>query len=42
MGSVLQIVGAAAITVGLGLFSFPVAVIVGGLFLFVAGLAVSK
>ena len=41
MGSVLQIVGALAITVGVGLFSVPVAVIVGGVFCLVAGLSVS-
>ena len=42
MGSVLQIAGAVAITVGVGLLSVPVAVIVGGVFCLVAGLAVSN
>jgi hypothetical protein len=42
VGSVLQIVGAIAITAGVALFSVPVAVIVGGVFCLVAGLAVSR
>lgn len=42
MGSVLQIVGAIAITVGVALWSVPAALIVGGVFVLVAGLAVSN
>ena len=42
MGSVLQIVGAVAITAGVALWSVPVALIVGGVFVLVAGLAVSN
>ena len=41
MGSVLQIVGAVAITVGVAFWSVPAALIVGGVFVLVAGLAVS-
>jgi hypothetical protein len=41
VGSVLQIAGAVAITVGVGLWSVPAALIVGGVFVLVAGLAVS-
>jgi hypothetical protein len=42
VGSWLQIVGAVAITVGVGFLSVPVAIIVGGVFCLVAGLAVSR
>ena len=42
MGSVLQIVGAVAITVGVALWSVPAALIIGGVFVLVAGLAVSN
>lgn len=42
MGSVLQIAGAIAITVGVALWSVPAALIVGGVFVLVAGLAVSN
>jgi hypothetical protein len=42
VGSWLQIVGAVAITVGVALWSVPAALIVGGVFVLVAGLAVSK
>jgi hypothetical protein len=41
VGSVLQIVGAVAITAGVALWSVPAALIVGGVFVLVAGLAVS-
>ena len=41
MGSVLQIVGAVAITIGVALWSVPAALIIGGVFVLVAGLAVS-
>jgi hypothetical protein len=42
VGSVLQIAGAVAITVGVALWSVPAALIIGGVFVFVAGLAVSN
>lgn len=42
MGSVLQIVGAVAITAGVALWSVPAALIIGGVFVLVAGLAVSN
>jgi hypothetical protein len=42
VGSVLQIAGAVAITVGVALWSVPAAFIVGGVFVLVAGLAVSN
>lgn len=42
MGSVLQIAGAVAITVGVALWSVPAALIIGGVFVLVAGLAVSN
>jgi hypothetical protein len=41
VGSVLQIVGAVAITAGVALWSVPAALIIGGVFVLVAGLAVS-
>jgi hypothetical protein len=42
VGSVLQIVGAVAITAGVALWSVPAALIIGGVFVLVAGLAVSN
>ena len=42
MGSWLQIVGAVSITVGVLLWSVPAALIIGGVFVLVAGLAVSR
>jgi hypothetical protein len=42
VGSVLQIVGAVAITAGVALWSVPLALIIGGAFVLVAGLAVSN
>jgi hypothetical protein len=42
VGSVLQIAGAVAITVGVALWSVPAALIIGGVFVLVAGLAVSN
>jgi hypothetical protein len=42
VGSVLQIVGAIAITAGVALWSVPAALIIGGVFVLVAGLAVSN
>jgi hypothetical protein len=42
VGSVLQIAGAVAITAGVALWSVPAALIIGGVFVLVAGLAVSN
>ena len=42
MGSVLQVVGAITISVGVALWSVPAALIVGGVFVLIAGLAVSR
>lgn len=42
MGSVLQIIGVIGITVGVALWSVPAAFIIGGVFVLVAGLAVSN
>jgi hypothetical protein len=42
VGSVLQIIGAVSITAGVLLWSVPAALIIGGVFVLVAGLAVSN
>lgn len=42
MGSILQIGGAVIVTAGVLLLSVPIGLIVGGVFILVAGLAVSN
>lgn len=42
VSTVLQLAGVVAVTIGAGLIFFPAGLIVGGAFLFLLGLAVSK